>query len=102
MTLLSADQVRAELAATPGWELADGQITKTVTHRDFAAALRYVNAVGYLAEQANHHPDTRKPLGRRPHRQRLRARAEPERSLKNRPKISLLVTAGSLTAAFSA
>jgi 4a-hydroxytetrahydrobiopterin dehydratase len=57
MTLLSADQVRAELAATPGWELADGQITKTVTHRDFAAALRYVNAVGYLAEQANHHPD---------------------------------------------
>ena len=57
MTLLSADQVQAELAVTPGWELADGQITKTVTHKDFAAALRYVNAVGYLAEKANHHPD---------------------------------------------
>jgi 4a-hydroxytetrahydrobiopterin dehydratase len=57
MTLLSADQVQAELAITPGWELADGQITKTVTHKDFAAALRYVNAVGYLAEKANHHPD---------------------------------------------
>jgi 4a-hydroxytetrahydrobiopterin dehydratase len=57
MTLLSADQVQAELAVTAGWELADGQITKTVTHKDFAAALRYVNAVGYLAEKANHHPD---------------------------------------------
>ena len=57
MTLLSADQVQAELAATPGWQLADGQITKTVTRKDFADALRYVNAVGYLAEQANHHPD---------------------------------------------
>jgi len=57
MTLLSADQVQAELAATPGWELADGRITKTATHKDFAAALRYVNAVGYLAEKANHHPD---------------------------------------------
>jgi len=57
MTLLSADQVRAELATIPGWELADGQITTTVTHKDFAEALRYVNAVGYLAEKANHHPD---------------------------------------------
>jgi 4a-hydroxytetrahydrobiopterin dehydratase len=57
MALLSADQVQAELAATPGWELADGRITKTATHKDFAAALRYVNAVGYLAEKANHHPD---------------------------------------------
>jgi len=57
MTLLSADQVQAELAATPGWELAEGRITKTATHKDFAAALRYVNAVGYLAEKANHHPD---------------------------------------------
>jgi 4a-hydroxytetrahydrobiopterin dehydratase len=57
MTLLSVDQVQAELAATPGWELADGRITKTATLKDFAAALRYVNAVGYLAEKANHHPD---------------------------------------------
>ena len=57
MALLSADQVQAELAATPGWELADGRITKTVTHKDFGEALRYVNAVGYLAEKANHHPD---------------------------------------------
>jgi len=44
-------------AATPGWEVADGQITKTVTRKDFRDALLYVNAVGYLAERASHHPD---------------------------------------------
>jgi 4a-hydroxytetrahydrobiopterin dehydratase len=57
MTLLTPDQVEAELAATPRWELADGQIVKKVTRKDFGDALRYVNAVGYLAEKANHHPD---------------------------------------------
>ena len=57
MTLLTSEQVEAELAASPGWQLADGQITKVVTRKDFADALRYVNAVGYLAERANHHPD---------------------------------------------
>ncbi len=57
MTLLTADQVETQLAATPGWVLADGQIVKKVVKSDFADALRYVNAVGYLAEKANHHPD---------------------------------------------
>jgi 4a-hydroxytetrahydrobiopterin dehydratase len=57
MKLLTPDQVEAELDATPGWELADGQIVKKVTRKDFGDALRYVNAVGYLAEKADHHPD---------------------------------------------
>jgi len=37
--------------------VADGQLTRTVTRKDFRDALLYVNAVGYLAERANHHPD---------------------------------------------
>jgi len=57
MTSLTSDQVTAELAATPGWELADGQITRTVTRKDFRDSLLFVNAVGFLAERANHHPD---------------------------------------------
>lgn len=57
MDTLTSEQVTTELAATPGWEFADGQITKTVTRADFGDALLYVNAVGYLAERANHHPD---------------------------------------------
>ena len=57
METLTSEQVTAELATTPGWEVTDGQITRTVTRKDFRDALLYVNAVGYLAEQANHHPD---------------------------------------------
>jgi 4a-hydroxytetrahydrobiopterin dehydratase len=49
--------VETELAAAPGWSLEDGAITTTVTRKDFRDALLYLNAVGYLAEQANHHPD---------------------------------------------
>jgi 4a-hydroxytetrahydrobiopterin dehydratase len=57
MTLLTPDQVEAQLTATRDWALADGQIVRKVTKNDFGDALRYVNAVGYLAEKANHHPD---------------------------------------------
>jgi 4a-hydroxytetrahydrobiopterin dehydratase len=57
MTSLTPEQVTAELAATPGWQLADGQISRTVTRKDFRDALLFVNAVGYLAERADHHPD---------------------------------------------
>lgn len=57
MTVLTPEQVTAELAATPGWQLDDGRLTRTVTRKDFRDALLFVNAVGFLAERANHHPD---------------------------------------------
>ena len=44
-------------ATTPGWLVNDGQLTRTVTRKDFRDALLFVNAVGFLAERANHHPD---------------------------------------------
>jgi len=57
MTILTPEQVTAELGTTPGWDVKDGQLTRTVTRKDFRDALLYINAIGYLAEQANHHPD---------------------------------------------
>ncbi len=57
MATLTAEQVTAELAATPDWAVTDGALTRTVTRRDFRDALLFVNAVGFLAERANHHPD---------------------------------------------
>jgi 4a-hydroxytetrahydrobiopterin dehydratase len=57
MDTLTSQQVTAELGTTPGWDVADGQLTRTVTRKDFRDALLYVNVVGYLAERANHHPD---------------------------------------------
>ena len=56
-TPYTSEQVTVELAATPGWELSEGEITRTVTRKDFRDSLLFVNAVGYLAERADHHPD---------------------------------------------
>ncbi|MBO0802079.1 MAG: 4a-hydroxytetrahydrobiopterin dehydratase [Nocardiopsaceae bacterium] len=57
MATLTSKQVEAELATVPDWSVSNGAITKTVTRKDFRDSLLYVNAVGYLAERANHHPD---------------------------------------------
>ena len=46
-----------ELAETPGWQISDGELARTVTRKDFRDALLFVNAVGFLAERASHHPD---------------------------------------------
>jgi 4a-hydroxytetrahydrobiopterin dehydratase len=57
MELLSDDEISTELASLPGWTRDGSSITRTVTLADFRAAMLYVGAVAYLAEQANHHPD---------------------------------------------
>jgi 4a-hydroxytetrahydrobiopterin dehydratase len=57
MGLLSEDDIGTALASLPDWARAGDSITREVTLTDFRAALLYVGAVGYLAEQANHHPD---------------------------------------------
>lgn len=57
MSVLDPDAVDAELAQGLGWERAGVELVKVRVGRDFADALAYVNAVGVLAEQMNHHPD---------------------------------------------
>lgn len=39
------------------WDENDGKLVKVVKLADFAEALAYVNRVGALAEERNHHPD---------------------------------------------
>jgi 4a-hydroxytetrahydrobiopterin dehydratase len=44
--------------STPeGWSEVDGALEREFRFKDFAAALDFVNRVGELAEQENHHPD---------------------------------------------
>ncbi len=57
MATLDSEELARELAATPGWVIGDGQLTRTVTGENFRDSLLFVNAVGFLAERANHHPD---------------------------------------------
>lgn len=39
------------------WDSKDGQLIKEFKFEDFKSALEFVNEVGKLAEQSNHHPD---------------------------------------------
>jgi 4a-hydroxytetrahydrobiopterin dehydratase len=40
-----------------GWAHQENQLVRTTKCQGFAGALAYVNAVGALAEAADHHPD---------------------------------------------
>jgi len=54
---LLPDRTIAEALATLQWKREGDELERTVTKKDFAAALAYVNEVGALAEAHNHHPD---------------------------------------------
>jgi len=52
------DEVRQRLAAElPGWELHEGWIRRKYVTGGWPYTLMLVNAVGFLAEAAFHHPD---------------------------------------------
>lgn len=56
--VLSEQQVRDRLTAElPHWELRDGWIRREFKTGGWPHTLMLVNAVGYLAEAAWHHPD---------------------------------------------
>lgn len=57
MPKLSEAEIRSRLKDLPGWELTPAGIRKTFARADFKTAMRFVNAVANLAEEANHHPD---------------------------------------------
>jgi 4a-hydroxytetrahydrobiopterin dehydratase len=57
MDVLTEEAIAAELATVPYWAHVGDSIRRTVTRADFRAAVLYVGAVAYLAEEANHHPD---------------------------------------------
>jgi len=49
----------AGLAELPGWALAEDatRLERTFRFRDFAGAMRFVNAMAGVAEREGHHPD---------------------------------------------
>jgi 4a-hydroxytetrahydrobiopterin dehydratase len=54
---LLTDEAIAERLERLDWSREGNAIVKTTVHKDFAAALAWVNRVGELAEARNHHPD---------------------------------------------
>lgn len=54
---LDETNIRSALAALPNWARIGQIISRTYEFEDFPAAMKFVNSVAELAEQAQHHPD---------------------------------------------
>ncbi len=57
MPLLNNKEIDAALNKLTSWQLSGNEIKKIYVFKNFKTALQFVNIVGELAEQADHHPD---------------------------------------------
>lgn len=55
--VLSDSQLQAELDCLPDWEVRDGWLRRKYVTPGWSHTLLLVNAIGYTAEAAWHHPD---------------------------------------------
>ena len=54
---LAEEEISKELSRLNGWSLDGNWIEKKYEFKNFLRAMLFVNAVAYLAESLNHHPD---------------------------------------------
>jgi 4a-hydroxytetrahydrobiopterin dehydratase len=57
MPKLGQKEIKAALAEVPDWTKQAAAITRTFQFQDFPAAIRFVDALANVAENAEHHPD---------------------------------------------
>jgi 4a-hydroxytetrahydrobiopterin dehydratase len=57
MPRLSASEIASRMTTLSAWQVESGELVRTFPFADFRAALRFVNQIGALAEEAGHHPD---------------------------------------------
>jgi 4a-hydroxytetrahydrobiopterin dehydratase len=56
-TKLSGAEITDRLKSLPGWRLEDGAIVRDYQTDGWPTTLMLVNAIGFYAEAADHHPD---------------------------------------------
>lgn len=54
---LTTAEAAERLRALPGWQLEENAIRRTYKTDGWPTTLMLVNAIGYLCEAADHHPD---------------------------------------------
>lgn len=57
MAKLNEEEIDERLAELRGWSKGDNCIEKKYKFKNFMRAMSFVNAVAYVAESVNHHPD---------------------------------------------
>lgn len=55
--LLPYSELTQRLSALPGWEYADNELRKTFRFADYYQTLGFVNALAWMANRQDHHPD---------------------------------------------
>jgi 4a-hydroxytetrahydrobiopterin dehydratase len=61
---LAPDAIAALLGELDGWDASGGRLRKTFRFPDFRSALRFVDAVGAMADDVDHHPDVELSWGK--------------------------------------
>ena len=62
---MAADAVAEYMDALPGWTVEEGKVVhKAFRFNNFANALAFVNRIGDVAEEQDHHPDLELGWGR--------------------------------------
>ena len=56
-TKLSPSEITDQLKSLPAWRLENGAIVREYTTDGWPTTLMLVNAIGFFAEAADHHPD---------------------------------------------
>ncbi len=54
--ILSPEEIEEALSGLSGWKVEDQKLTKTYKRRDFADAVSFIVALGFVCEKHNHHP----------------------------------------------
>ena len=54
---LSDDEIAVSLVDLDGWNVEGKELKKRFEFKNFAASLEFVNKVGVIAEERDHHPD---------------------------------------------
>ena len=57
MQKLSEEEINRNIARLTGWSRGENWIEKKYVFKNFLRAMAFVNAVAYVSESINHHPD---------------------------------------------
>jgi 4a-hydroxytetrahydrobiopterin dehydratase len=61
---LTAEQLAPLLPDVPGWAVVDGALQRQFSFPDYGHTMAFVNAVAWLAQREDHHPDLLVSWGR--------------------------------------
>jgi len=54
---MGESEIKAHLAQLDGWEHVNGAVARTFRFKNYYRTLAFVNAVGWIAHQEDHHPE---------------------------------------------